>query len=247
VHEAQGDGATATILLLQGSPGNPEDVLGLGARWAQRGYNVMTFNYSGTHESEGLSSFESTQLDIAAAHRYLRDAAGLWIDDDRFVLGGWSYGGGMALTYAANHSEIKTVFSISGTDHGEFMREYARDGAYRRMVDGIFSAMSTPDSPWRLAAGSTPSELLAAGGSLDAFDLQLLAPKLVDRHVLLVGGWDDHNVKIDTHVLPLYRTLRSHDALDISILALQDDHAFSNTSEELAQSVLAWVEARAGS
>lgn len=244
MHEGRGAGRAPAMLLLQGSPGNPDDVLGLGARWARSGYNVMTFNYSGTHQSEGLSSFESTQLDIAAAHRRLVELCGLRLDDDRLVLGGWSYGGGMALTYAANHRAIKTVFSIAGTDHAEFMREYARDVAYRRMVDEIFSAMSTPDSPWRLAPGATPSEIFAARAPMDAYDLQRLAPQLVDRHVLVVGAWDDANVKIDTHALAFYRALRSHDACDATILAFQDGHTFSNTRDELAQAVLAWMETR---
>jgi len=33
--------------------------------------NVLTFNYSGTHKSEGLFSFANTQLDINAAYKFL--------------------------------------------------------------------------------------------------------------------------------------------------------------------------------
>src|SRR4030067_754913 len=41
-----------TLILLQGFPGNQQDVLGLGQKLAIAGVNVFTFNYSGTHRSE---------------------------------------------------------------------------------------------------------------------------------------------------------------------------------------------------
>lgn len=105
-HRGKGDAQLPTVLLLQGSPGNPVDVLGLGERFAKHGYNTLTFNYCGTHNSEGLSSFADAQLDIAAAYRFLEECALPGVDSDRVILGGWSYGGGMALTYAAGHPEF---------------------------------------------------------------------------------------------------------------------------------------------
>ena len=117
-HRAEGQGRRPTIILLPGSPGGGEDVLGLGRRFASSGWHALTFNYSGTHRSEGLSSFASSQQDIAAAYRFLREADELSADLDRLVLGGWSYGGGMALTYAADHPEVRAVFSLAGTSTG---------------------------------------------------------------------------------------------------------------------------------
>jgi dipeptidyl aminopeptidase/acylaminoacyl peptidase len=214
----------------------------LGERFAQNRYNVLTFNHSGTLESGGLSSFANTQLDIAAAYRFLTESKDLGVDVDRVVLGGWSYGGGMALTYAANHADIAAVFSIAGTDHGEFLREYTQDPAYRRMADGFFDTLSQPDSPWRLAPGATPRELLDQDGSVDAYDLKKLAPGLIDKHLLLIGGWDDAQVKIDTHVLPLYRALGSAGADRVTMLAFQTDHSFENVHDELCESILSWMD-----
>lgn len=231
-----------TVLLLQGSPGNEEDVLGLGESFARHGYNTVTFNYSGTQRSEGLSSFANSQHDISAAYDYLAQADGLGVDQARLILGGWSYGGGMALTYAAEHPEVRAVFSISGTDHGEFMREYHRDANYRRMVDEIFDEMAAPDSPWRLEPGATPREYAERQANIDAYDLRQAAPRLVDRQILLVGGWDDLNVKIDNHLLPLYRALRSRGAKYVSMLAYQDDHWFGNVRDELAAAILEWMD-----
>lgn len=69
---------------------------------AQHGINALTFNYRGTHRSEGTFSFANTLLDIAAAVNYLRGNERVGsrreIRADRLVLVGLSYGGGMALT-----------------------------------------------------------------------------------------------------------------------------------------------------
>lgn len=240
--EAEGEGARPTVLLLQGGPGNEEDVLGLGQKFVAHGYNALTFNYRGTHRSEGLSSFANAQLDIAAAYRFLDDRKNLPIDAQRLILGGWSYGGGMALTYAASHPEVRRVFSVAGTDHGEFMREYRRDPGYRTFVDETFDEMMLPNSPWRLAPGATPREIAEQHANTDAYDLRLSAPALADRHVLLIGGWDDLVVKIENHLLPLYRTLRSAGAAHLSMLAFQDDHLFEKVRDELAQAIIEWMD-----
>ena len=232
-----------TVILPQGSPGNEEDVLGLGQHFASNGYNALTFNYSGTQSSEGLSSFADSQLDIAAAYRFLEESEDLPVDKSRLVLGGWSYGGGMALTYAASHSEVTAAFSVAGTDHGEFMREYIRDADYRSLVDGIFDEMAVPGSPWRLAPDATPREIAERHLDIDAYDLRLAAPSLADRHLLLIGGWHDVNVKVENHLLPLYRVLQSEGARHVSIVAFEDSHGFENVRDELADVILRWMDA----
>lgn len=241
-HRGKGDAQLPTVLLLQGSPGNPVDVLGLGERFAKHGYNTLTFNYCGTHNSEGLSSFADAQLDIAAAYRFLEECALPGVDSDRVILGGWSYGGGMALTYAAGHPEVPAVFSIAGTDHGEFMREYARDSTFRRMVDGIFADLEHPASPWRLAPGATPRETFEQGSSVDDYDLQRSAPDLATRNLLIIGGWDDLNVKIENHLLPLYRALKSQGSDHATMVTFHDDHSFEKVRDQLADSILEWME-----
>ena len=123
------------------------------------------------------------------------------------------------------------------------MREYVRDADYRRMIDEIFDGMEGPDSPWRLAPGATPREIAEQGIGIDAYDLRVAAPRLADRHLLLVGGWDDLNVKVETHLLPLYRALRSHGARHVSIRAFRDGHGFEGVRDELASTLLRWVAA----
>jgi dienelactone hydrolase len=96
-------GNLPTVILLQGSPGNTRDVLGLGSRLSQNGINALTFNYSGTHQSEGKSNFQNSLGDISAVLDFLHrpdNIRDFRIDTGLIILAGYSYGGGMAMTYS---------------------------------------------------------------------------------------------------------------------------------------------------
>ncbi|MCA9734967.1 MAG: hypothetical protein H6696_14880 [Deferribacteres bacterium] len=60
---------------------------------------------------------------------------------------------------------------------------------------------------------------------------------------LLVGAWDDVIVTMDHHILPLYRILKKHQAQNVKIVAFQDYHVFTRSREELAQTLIEWIEA----
>jgi len=45
---SEGAGYMPTVILLPGFPDNETDVLGLGNKLCQSGFNTLTFNYSGT-------------------------------------------------------------------------------------------------------------------------------------------------------------------------------------------------------
>lgn len=137
-HAAQGTGPFPTVILLGGFPSSRTDVLGLGALLSEEGFNVLTFNYGGTFESQGRWSFENTQKDIHAAFGFLSQSENITrfkIDPKRIYLGSWCFGGGMAIAYATRHPEIKSVFSIAGNDHGEFFRQYSRNPEMRKMAE----------------------------------------------------------------------------------------------------------------
>ncbi|MCP5048697.1 MAG: alpha/beta fold hydrolase [bacterium] len=243
---SEGTGTFPSVILLHGFPGNETDVLGIGRKLSRAGINALTFNYSGSYKSQGIGSFANTQKDIQAAFEFLHQPKNILkykIDKTRIYLGGYSYGGGMALTYAANHPEITTVFSIAGTDHGEFMREYSRNPQFQKMIDGMFARLAAPTGPVRLAKGATPKEVVEMGivKLNPTLDLRKSASLLVQKNILLIGGWDDVNVTIDHHVLPLYRALNNEKAKNIRIVAFQDDHVFKNVRDELAQTIIGWL------
>jgi len=234
-------GPFPTVILLHGFPGNEKDVLGLGQRMSEAGINALTFNYSGTYQSEGEFSLENTLRDIMAAYQYIHQQkiiSKFRIDPTRICLGGVSYGGGMSFTYAANHREIKSVFSIAGTDHGEFAREYSRNPSFAQMMDTMFDELKAPKGPARFGGKEAFKELL---DNADRYDLRKSAPSLADRNILLLGGLDDVNVTIEDHLLPLYRTLRKEGAKNLQFVVYQTDHSFENVRDELAEDIIKWI------
>ncbi|MCJ7736841.1 MAG: S9 family peptidase [Anaerolineae bacterium] len=216
-------------------------MLELGQPMSQHGINSLTFNYQGTHQSEGTYSLRNTLKDIQAAIEYLHqdDVINEFkIDTGRLILGGYSYGGGMALAYAASHPEINRIVSIAGTDHGEFAREYIRNSTFAEMIDASFEEMKFPAGPVHFGGKEVIPKLTQ---DPDPYDLRLSAVALANRDILLIGGWDDPNVSIEHHILPLYRALVASNALRVRVIAFQDDHAFEKSRGELAHIVADWI------
>jgi pimeloyl-ACP methyl ester carboxylesterase len=92
---ASAAGPRPTLLLIPGYPGNPEDVLGMGAALSREGINVLMVNPRGTHQSEGTFTFAGSLRDIEAAYRWLRSSAKTDrynIDTTNIFLGGYSWG-----------------------------------------------------------------------------------------------------------------------------------------------------------
>ena len=240
-------GTFPIVILLQGFPGGGIDVLGIGSKLVQIGINALTFNYSGTHKSQGEFNFENTQKDIQAAFEFIHKSENVQkykIDTTRLYLGGYSYGGGMALTFAANHPEITNVFSIAGNDHGEFFREYARNPELKKAIDDMFEELTYPSGPVRFAIGGTAKEIV--GMKIielnPTYDLRKSAPLLVDKNILLIGGWEDVNVSIDHILLPLYRTLKKEKIENVEFIVYHTTHYFSNVRDKLAEDIIEWIE-----
>jgi len=240
-YSTEGKPPFPTVLLLPGMPGNEDDVLGLGQTMSQHGVNTVTFNYSGTYQSEGTCGWRNTLKDIQAAMEYLHQEEIIrefQIDTDRLILGGYSYGGGMALAFAVSHLEIKRILSIAGTDQSEYAREYMRNPAFAQMVDTTFEELKFPAGPVHFEGREAVKELTQ---NPDPYDLKLGATALADRDILLIGGWNDQDTTIEHHILPLYRALEDAGARQVRIVALQDSHEFEECGDELARTVVRWV------
>jgi pimeloyl-ACP methyl ester carboxylesterase len=242
----EGSGPFPAVVLLHGFPGGESDVLGIGTKLAQSGIAALTFNYSGTYQSEGKTSWDNMQLDIQAAFQYLRQPQTFKqynVDTSKIYLGGWCTGGGMALTYAAFHPEVKVIFSIAGSDQTEFMKVYIGDPEIKKMMDQSFDDITFPKGHLRFETGASPREVAEAG--LDkinpAYDLKKCAPLLASRDILLIGGWDDVQTTMEAFILPLYRALQLEGAKSVRLIAFQDDHYFKESRAMLAETVIEWL------
>ena len=247
-YKSDEDGYLPTVILLQGSPGNARDVLGLGSRISQQGINAMTFNYSGTHQSEGKSTIQNSLGDISAALAFLHSSGNIEnfrIDTGLIVLAGYSYGGGMATTYAIKHPEVKKLISIAGNDWGQWFDDYLRDPEMKKNTDqNIKKAIEA--GILRMEPGATPWEMGEAGVNKLDQDLYVIknAYRLADRNILIIGGWDDTGPTMERYILPLYRALKEAKAQNVQITGFQDDHSFGKSRAELARVITDWIKSQ---
>ncbi len=242
---AEGQGLFPTLLLLQGFPGNQTDVIGLGKILSQSAINVMTFNFSGTHQSEGECSFENSQLDIKAALEFLyfpENIIRYKIDTSLIVIGGYSYGGGMGMTYAIRNPRIKNIITIAGNDWGAFFEEYLRNKELKNTTDANIDRTIVSGIA-RFEKGGTPKEIAEAGiEKLDsAYFLRKSAHRLSNRNILIICGLDDDTAY--DFILPFYRALKEVNAQNVQITAFQDDHTFLKTRKELSATITQWIKA----
>jgi dienelactone hydrolase len=243
---SEGTGVFPTVILLQGSPGNETDVMGIGKILSQSKINALTFNYSGTFKSEGKTSLENSEMDILAAYKFLHNAENVTkfkIDTTFIVLGGWSYGGGMAMTYSIKHPEITTVFTIAGVDWGEYYEEYIRNPEVKKIIDANMAKLATLTEQIRFDIGAMPDEITKDGIiRLDsAYFLRKSSRMLANKDILIICGWDDPLSTVDQYGLPLYRALKKDNAQNVSITAFQDNHFFRNSRPEVAQTIIKWI------
>lgn len=245
-YSAGGEVYQSTVLLLPGFPGGESDVLGIGEKLAEAGFNTLTFNYAGTYKSQGLASFENQQKDIEAAFDFIRNSVNIdkyKIDTSRIYLGGWCHGGGMALAYSSRHPEVNSVFSVAGNDFGEFLRLYKSNTEMKNIIDKMFDNLISKPEVARFEKGAIPFEMAEAGiEKMDTiFDIKKNAQVLANKNILLIGAWDDTQTTIDHFLLPLYRELQKQNSERVKIVAFQDDHYFSKTRGDVAKTIIEWL------
>jgi dienelactone hydrolase len=177
--------------------------------------------------------FSNAIQDIGAALGWVRQRA-----TNGVAVGGHSFGGGMALAYAAQDSSVGEIISIAGTDHGQLIRQYQSDSGFAAMLEPILSSTAAPEGPIRFDVGAILQELIDGQG---VFGLRENARLLADRAILMFGGWEDRNATVDEYLLPLYRALGAAGATDVTFRVFHTDHGFGNVREELHNQILAWL------
>jgi dipeptidyl aminopeptidase/acylaminoacyl peptidase len=243
-YKAQGDSNKPVVILLQGSPGNTVDVLGLGRLLSMSGINAMTFNYSGSHQSTGLFSFPNCQADIAATFWFLHQpdvVEKFRIDTSAIILAGYSFGGGMATAYAVKHKSVKRLISIAGMDWGLFFDQYRSNPDIKSRIDASIDN-SIAAGIFRFQQGYMPKDIGSGQRELDpSFHTVRNASTLAEKDFLIIGGLNDANVTMQDYILPLYNALQDVKAKNVQLTTFEDNHTFSQSREKLSQTICDWV------
>lgn len=235
---ATGSQPTATVLLLPGWGGGPTDVLGIGKALSSSGVSVVVLTPRGWHQSEGVASFSNSLGDIAAVLKWIRSSSRSDLNTSTIVLGGHSWGGGVALAYAARDTSVHRVFSVAGTDHGQFIRQYGSESAFAAVVDRALASSAAPEGPIRFKVADLLRELAEGQAT---YGLIENAERLAARRIMLLGGWEDVNVTVDLTLLPLYRALRKAGGQDVTFKTYHANHGFGPVRSDLHADVLEWI------
>lgn len=182
-------------------------------RWlSARRVNVLLINFRGVQQSTGRFTYANPIDDLGFAWRWLREPANrtrYQLDPSKLILAGSSFGGGVAMVYAARDTTVTRVISIVGADYGVLARRLDADTAYASTVRSRFAEAEAPRGPVRFDAMAAVDEIRRRERDND---LVRLAPHLDHRAVLLVGGWDDMTAPIGREILPVYRALAARAA-----------------------------------
>ena len=236
-----------TVLLLPDLPGldvTEASALGLGGGLSRIGVHVLTFNYRGTHRSDGSFTLAGVDQDIDAARRWLRSPdtiSRFAVDPDAIIVGGLGFGGGMAMAYSSTDLSITEVFSVAGFDLTVAMKRYASDPIYAEVLETRLTASESDDDAARWERGDFFAFVKEAMQGSGRWNLGFAAPQLARKRLLLVGGLDDTEAPVEDHLLPFYRILNGLGTRDLEFAVYQDDHSFSNVRERLAETVITWI------
>jgi pimeloyl-ACP methyl ester carboxylesterase len=234
------------VILLHGWPGNADNPMGLAPKICAGGINVLVFNFRGTWGSQGYNSIKNSAEDISEAIHFLNQkniSEKYGIDTSQIIVAGYSLGGGAAMTAALYDPEVKKVISIAGADISVFIRMLAADQQFRSNFEERTRSQSGEGGLARIE-GDIPAFVDDMIKNLDYFDLVKNAELLKSKEILFIVGWDDTTGKMEENALPLYRKLKQLKAPDVSIAAFTDNHAFTNSRDDLAKTIVEWIKKR---
>jgi pimeloyl-ACP methyl ester carboxylesterase len=239
VYVANGPGPHPTVVLLHGLPGN-ERSLDVAQDLRREGFNVLFFHYRGAWGSEGEFSVSNVIEDVGGATAYVRaNAVALRADPARILLVGHSLGGFAALQGAARDPAITCVAALTPGDLGAMAAMAEGDPAVAAGFAASVDAMDMLDVDGKTMA----AEVIA---NKDAFDLRLLAPKMVGKSVLVVVA-DKDTVTPPTMVMAVAAAYKATPGVKVSGVELSGDHSFSWSRNELSDTVVDWAKGCAGS
>lgn len=229
------------VILVPGWPAVGPDVLGIGAGLSAKGVHVFVIHPRGHGESAGEATFANAVRDVETLWEWTESTEGgaaLGINPQRRVLAGYSWGGGIAMAFAARHPSVRRVASIAGSDHGVFIRRFDENAQYAAVYRRALASTQAPDGPVRFDLEAALNELRKTHAE---HDLVTIAPRLLDRDILIVAGWDDDEVEIELQVLPFYRALRAGGTVSVHLVAFQDGHSFRKNRQALVEELYGWV------
>jgi len=240
-YQASGVKPLPTVILCHGFTGSNTDVLGLGERLMNEGFNGLAFNYRGTWGSEGMFTIANSLEDVVSAINYVKSSSTIRefnVDPSSITVLGWSYGGGMALLGSLNDPIVRRVVYVAGGNLSEVARMMKQSDEFKQAILGMVDKGISDSGFSSLSAEELFADVFL---NMDKYDLVKHAEAVSDKNVLIIGGWRDQENTIEHHILPLVRALQRHKAKQVQIEIFDSDHSFANVRSQLADRIVSWL------
>ena len=235
---ATGEQLKTTVLLLHGFPGTEQN-FDLAHALLDAGVNVLHIHYRGAWGSGGLFSFANTLEDVAAALDFLRQSRSLTdyaIDPQKIVLIGHSMGGFAALMGAMNDPAVFGVAGLASANFGKAGRLLRNQPD--KITSRVVSMMGSLPPLNGANAKTLLQEYITQG---DAWDIELRAGQLANRHVLLIGAAQDDVLPTKVFHTPIVQAFQATGAQHLQHDILDAGHGFIGVRTQLVATVLNWV------
>jgi len=233
--------SNALTVLIHGYPGSDRDPLGLGTLICEGGIDVVTFNFRGTWESEGIHSYNNSIEDILAVSSYVHSSEisqDLLIEPCSISFIGYSYGGGAALIASTRDSKIDRLAVLAPLNLGEFGRQLLENERLRSVHEAFIDETMGEDGMVRGPGGKkTHIEII---DSINEYDLFGMIDELSDKNILILGGEHDEDLPFERHVLPLFSKLKEVNS-SVSLEVYETDHGFTGFEKKVAYRLILWV------
>jgi pimeloyl-ACP methyl ester carboxylesterase len=231
------------VVLLHGFPGNERN-FDLAQSLRRAGYAAVVFHYRGSWGVGGTYSWRHVLEDSARIVAALREPGTLTeyrLASGRVAVVGHSLGGFAALMTAAADPQVCAAVSVAGFDLGAVGTMCRTDPVARA---AFVRAFARELLPLRGTSGEAlVSEMVDAGAQ---WSLSRLAPRLVDRPVLLVGTGRDDVAPVHMHHEPLVAAYRSYAVPRLEHQVFMTDHSLSDCRIALARSVIDFLDRSMG-
>ena len=235
-----GDGQPRpSLLLLHGFPGGYHDVLDLGQVLSKDSINVFTLTLSGISISEGTYGDSSPIVDLRHALDYFfqPDVIKKYnIDTSDFIIGGWSFGGGLSLYMGAEDERVSRIISIAGFNGDAFLTKCAENEKFKNFMTAIFASYRL-----RGVIDFNPAQAIEdLEKHREKFSPVAFADKIAKKPLLLFGCTDDAEVNLTNHILPYYYAIKSNGG-KIKFHVYQTSHRFVQHRSRLAADISDWI------
>ena len=187
----RGKGPFPGICKFHGLPGSADQVHGIATKLAEEGFMVLTFDFRGFRESEGIFSLSGEIDDAENAVTHLLDSG--WVTKEWLGVYGASFGGAIAICSAARDSRIRSICIRAPLyDTRRFAESGLSEFILHEVADSGLDDMHGVEEP------NMQSEMLSAlTRDATIYNPMTAISKITPRPILIITGDSDALIDVD--------------------------------------------------